>query len=129
MPVIDYCFEQETMTEDDKTFYQQLGRRVAKLRKEQHITQVQLADTLEISQQLIAAYESGQRRIPAFVLLRLSQLFNISIEELYGTKSKPAKRGPASTLHRQIEQIRQLPKSKQKFVMEMLDTVIRQQSS
>ncbi|WP_234422185.1 hypothetical protein [Sedimenticola thiotaurini] len=36
------------------------------------------------------------------------------------------KRGPTPTLQRQIEQISQLPRAKQKFVMEMLDTVIQQ---
>lgn len=127
MAVDRYFFEQEFMTEDDKTFYRELGLRVAKFRKEQHVTQVQLAKILDISQQLVAAYESGQRRIPALVLLKLAKLFDTSIEELYGTKDPPAKRGPTSMLHRQIEQIRQMPRSKQKFVIEMLDTVIRQQ--
>nr|WP_305910076.1 hypothetical protein [Methylomarinum sp. Ch1-1]MDP4523027.1 hypothetical protein [Methylomarinum sp. Ch1-1] len=36
------------------------------------------------------------------------------------------KRGPAPKLLKQVEQISQLPKSKQKFVMDMLDTVIQQ---
>ena len=36
------------------------------------------------------------------------------------------KRGPAPKLLKQVEQISQLPKAKQKFVMEMLDTVIQQ---
>ena len=55
----------ELMTKNDEIFYQQLGKRVAKLRKEQNVTQVQLAKMLDISQQLVAAYEAGQRRIPA----------------------------------------------------------------
>tara|TARA_Y100001956_G_C4004353_1_gene134914 strand:+ start:304 stop:450 length:147 start_codon:yes stop_codon:yes gene_type:complete len=36
------------------------------------------------------------------------------------------KRGPASKLQQQIEQVRQLPRAKQQFVMEMLDTVSQQ---
>lgn len=43
-------------------------------------------------------------------------------------KAAKSKRGPASTLEKQIEQISQLPRAKQKFVMEMLDTVIQQAS-
>lgn len=42
------------------------------------------------------------------------------------TKAAKGKRGPASTLERQIERISQLPRAKQKLVMEMLATVIQQ---
>jgi hypothetical protein len=59
----------------------------------------------------------------------LSDLFGISIETLYGQKRKPNKPGPTPKLLKQIEQLAGLPKSKQKFVMEMLDTVIRQQAT
>jgi hypothetical protein len=37
-----------------------------------------------------------------------------------------AKRGPAPKLQQQIERIQKLPKSRQRFVMEMLDTVLQQ---
>ena len=49
-------------------FFKKLGARVATLRKEANITQTQLAETLRISQQLIAAYEAGTRKIPASLL-------------------------------------------------------------
>ena len=35
------------------------------------------------------------------------------------------KRGPVSKLEQQVKQIRQLPRSKQKFVSEMLDRVLQ----
>lgn len=124
---ISYELLDEQMTEDDKGFYRQLGERVARLRKEQNLTQVQLAKLLGISQQLMAAHEAGQRKIPTSILPRLAKLFGVSFEELLGVKSPPAKRGPTPALQRQVEQIRQLPRTKQRFVMEMLDTVIKQQ--
>jgi hypothetical protein len=40
-------------------------------------------------------------------------------------KAAPAKRRPAPKLQ-QIERIQKLPRAKQRFVMEMLDTVIQQ---
>jgi transcriptional regulator with XRE-family HTH domain len=127
MTDISYELLDEQMTEDDKEFYRQLGERVARLRKDQNLTQVQLAKILNISQQLMAAYEAGQRKISAVMLPRLAKLFDVSCEEILGTKEPPAKRGPAPALQRQVEQIRQLPRTKQRFVMEMLDTVIKQQ--
>lgn len=117
------------MTQDDKVFFKKLGKRVAELRKEQGITQVQLAETLEISQQLIAAYEAGTRKIPASMLPTLARLFAVPLDQLVGMEELPAKRGPASTLQRQIEQIGLMPRAKQKFIIEMLDALIKQQSA
>ena len=84
---------------------------------------------LEISQQLIAAYEAATRKIPASMLPKLAKLFAVSLEELAGADKKPAKRGPASILQRQIEQIGLMPRAKQKFITEMLDALIKQQQS
>jgi hypothetical protein len=53
----------------------------------------------------------------------------VSLDELIGKKDvQPAKRGPAPKLQQQIERIQQLPRSQQRFVMQMLDTVIAQAS-
>ena len=129
MAVISFDLLDEQMTDDDKLFYKQLGQRISALRKEMNLTQVQLCKLLGISQQLLANQESGQRRIPASMLPKIAKIFNVSFEELLGTKKVTAKRGPVSALNRQVEQIRLLPRTKQKFVMEMLDTVIRQQGA
>jgi len=58
-------------------------------------------------------------------------LLAVSVEGLFGepTKAAKVKRGPTPRLQRQVELINQLPRAKQKFVMEMLDTVIQQQAS
>jgi len=115
------------MTQNDKTFFSQLGHRIALLRKEQQITQVQLAEVLGISQQYMQAFEAGRRKVPSSMLPTLSEILAVSLEELIGTASTGnKKRGPAPKLLQQVELISQLPKTKQRFVMEMLDTVIQQ---
>ena len=102
---------------------------MASYRKEINMTQLQLAKILEVSQQVIAAYEVGRRKLPASLLPKLAKLFAVSVDELLGIKDSSTKRGPASVLQRQIEQVSLLPRAKQKFVMEMLNTVIIQQQS
>ncbi len=87
----------------------------------------QLAKTLGISQQLIAAYEAGSRKIPASLLPRLTKLFAVTLEELIGMEKLPTKRGPRSILQQQIEQIGLMPRSKQQFIIEMLEALIKQQ--
>ncbi|MBL1276425.1 MAG: helix-turn-helix transcriptional regulator [Ectothiorhodospiraceae bacterium] len=129
MPTITYSLLDGQMTQEDTIFFKKLGKRMATLRKELGITQAQLAETLEISQQLIAAYEAGSRKIPASMLPRLAKLFAITLEELVGLEKMPVKRGPASILQRQIEQIGLMPRAKQKFITEMLEALIKQQQT
>lgn len=117
------------MTEDDKLFFKDLGQRIAELRKEQNLTQSQLAEHLSISQQHMASFEKGIRKIPASMLPNLAPLFGTSVDDLIGIKNTVTKRGPISKLQQQIEQVSLLPRTKQKFVMDMLDTVINQQST
>ena len=115
-----------TMTHNDRRFFEQLGRKVATLRKEQRLTQVQLAEILGISQQHMYSFEKGIRKIPSSMLPTLAQVFGTSVDELLGVGTTKRKRGPAPKLQRQIEQIQQLPRTKQRFVIEMLDTVLQQ---
>lgn len=114
----------ERMPERDWKFFKELGQRVAQLRKEQGLTQVQLAEMLSISQQLVAAYEVGRRRIPVSMLPALADVLAVSVEDLLGKNNKALKRGPTPKLQRQLERVSRLPRSKQRFVMEMLDTVL-----
>jgi predicted transcriptional regulator len=91
--------------------------------REQRLTQVQLAEALKLTQQMVASYEVGRRRVPA-----IAHALAVSVEVLIGQKeATPGKRGPAPKLQQQMERIQRLPKAKQRFVMEMIDTVLAQQ--
>lgn len=116
------------ISQDDRAFFQALGARIAQLRKEQNITQVQLAETLDISQQTMNAYEMGHRRVPVSALPVLAQALAVSVEDLIGTApaTTAKKRGPAPKLQQQMDRIAKLPKTKQKFVIDMLDAVLTQ---
>lgn len=119
------------MTPEDKQFYRELGQRIARIRKAQDLTQVQLAERLGIAPQTMAHYEGGSLRISVALLKAVARTLEVSVEELLDEPGPAAKRkrGPSSRLQQQIEQVEQLPRSKQKFVMEKLDTVIQQQAS
>lgn len=116
----------ETMAGGGRKFLQELGQRITRLRKEQGLTQAQLAELLDISQQLVAFYERGQRRVPVDVLPDLARILGAQVEELLGLKSENGKRGPTPKLQQQLERISRLPKARQRFVMDMLDTVLNQ---
>ena len=89
---------------------------------------MQLVESLELTQQMIASYEIGRRHVPVSLLSALAHALAVSVEALIGQKeAAPGKRGPAPKLQQQMERIQRLPKAKQRFVMEMIDTVLAQQ--
>jgi transcriptional regulator with XRE-family HTH domain len=113
----------------DESFFKDLGARIALARKERNITQVQLAATLGIAQQTLAHYEGGRLRLPASLLPALAQELQLPVEELLGQPSTKtaAKRGPAPKLAQHMERISALPRTQQKFVLQMIETVLAQQ--
>jgi transcriptional regulator with XRE-family HTH domain len=72
------------ITHDEKGFFQQLGARIAEFRKSASITQVQLADTLGVSQQTVATWEVGRRGAPIATLPALARALRVSVETLIG---------------------------------------------
>jgi len=116
------------MTQDEKAFFKALGARIAELRKSADMTQQQLADLLGLSQQHVASYEVGRRRVAVSMLPLLAKALGTSIEELIGEEPKPGKRGRTPKLEQQIERIGQLPKTQQRFVMQVIDSVLAQAS-
>jgi transcriptional regulator with XRE-family HTH domain len=115
------------ISKEERTFFIAFGDRLAHLRKAQGMTQVQLAELLDVSQQAITAYESGQRRVPISTLPRLATLLGTSVEALIGQPARAAgKRGPTPKLLQQLERLHALPKAKQRMVSEVLDSLLAQ---
>lgn len=119
----------EIMATDDKAFFVGLGLHIAQLRRECGWTQQELAEKLGIAQQTLAHYEVVRIRVPASTLPLLATLFTTPIDELVGHTQhaqRAGKRGPAPKWQQQIEAIAQLPKAQQRFVSQVLDTVLAQ---
>ena len=127
MASLSHC--SAAMTQDEKDYFKLLGSRVAQLRKDHGLTQVQLAQALGISQQMVASYEVGRRRIPVSMLQALAKALSVEVDMLLGDESAKAraKRGPVPTLARHMERISALPKTQQKFVIQVIETVLAQQ--
>lgn len=108
----------------DNDFNQAMAQRLIRLRKLAGLTQVDVANTLGISQGTYAHYERGFRRIPLERIPRIAEALNTNEEDLLGLERKNAKRGPASGLERRFEKIQSLPAKEQRFVIEMIDRVL-----
>ena len=55
---------------------------IESLRKKHGFSQIELARTVGVTQQAISAYEKGIRQPPIDVLIKLSEIFNCTIDEL-----------------------------------------------
>lgn len=114
-----------SMTPDERAFFQAMGDRVADTRKALGMTQAQLADELGVAQQVVASYEVGHHRVPASFLPRLARALAMPVEELIGEEPQRSRRGPSPRLLQQVERIQRLAKSRQHFIMEMIDTALQ----
>lgn len=103
-----------------------LGKRIARLRKEKGITQVELAKRIGIRQAMVSTYEHDSLRLSAEMAMRFALALGVSIEEVLSTKTPPhPAHRPSRKVMRRMEQIEKLPPRKQEFVLQALDSLLR----
>ena len=108
----------------EKTF-EDVGQKIALLRKQKNMTQVELARKLNISQAMITAYETGRKGISLSRLIELADIFEVSPDDILGcTISEDKRRGPISKLDKQLELIKQLPSTEKKAISTVLDMAL-----
>jgi transcriptional regulator with XRE-family HTH domain len=112
---------------ESRAYFKALGAHVAELRKEQGMTQAELARALGVSQQTVFAYELGERRVSVLILAKLAKVFGVSVEELMGMSKIPRPSGnrrlsPAGQRH--AERFQQLSKTEQRFVKKIMDVLL-----
>ena len=63
--------------------------RIRELRKARRITQLKMALDLDMSQNTISRYESGEREPGIAELIRIADYFRVSIDDLVGRTDDP----------------------------------------
>ena len=71
------------------TIYKKLGERIKKLREGAGITQERVAKLLGVSRPTISQIESGEGKISAEELLKIANLFNLSVQSLLDLEKEP----------------------------------------
>jgi len=102
------------------------GTRLSSFRKAASLSQSELASSVGIPQRTLSFYERKADHLPSNLLPRLATVLGVSIDDLLGLSDHGKKRGPKSKLERQFEAVQNLPRTKQKFVSEFLDTMLSQ---
>ena len=64
-----------------------IGLKISKLRKSNNMTQMELADKMDISFQAVSNWERGNSMPDISKLPELAEIFGVSVDEIIGTKS------------------------------------------
>ena len=103
------------------------GKRLAAARERRGLSQQELADKLGMTRSMIAYYESRAKNPTLEFIEKAADLLKVSVSDLIGRADARAPRkrpGPPPKLERQLEEVRKLPRAKQKFLTELLDSVL-----
>jgi transcriptional regulator with XRE-family HTH domain len=107
------------------------GQRIARLRREKGLTQVELAQRLRVSQPVVSDYENDVIRLPADVVVQIAEILGASTDELLGMK-QPAARGDGGIknrrLYRRMQEIEKLPRRDQEALLRTIEAFISKTS-
>ena len=101
------------------------GERLAALRKERGWTQPQLAERLNATVKMVTYLERQAKNPTAKTIEQIAQVFGVPVNALLGPAKMISngahKPGPPSRLEELTGRLAQLPRGKQKTVVEMLE--------
>jgi transcriptional regulator with XRE-family HTH domain len=97
------------------------GTQLAATRKARGLSQQQLAESLGISVDMLTYYERRAKNPSADIVARAAGLLGVTSDDLIGSSSKARKKsGPPSQIEQRLTALRQLPRDKQKVVLQLL---------
>ena len=107
-----------------------IGRRLSDVRKARGITQVELAQRLDVSQAVISQYEGGHLLLHGELIAELSNILRISADDLLGIRRKKTAGSVPSapiidkTLARRLAQLQALPRRDRDALLRTLDAFL-----
>ena len=106
------------------------GQNLAAARRSRGLTQPQFAKMVGMTGKAIDYYERRAKNPNTEFVRKAAKALKVSVADLIGEEVFPVRQrpGPAPKLKRQIEQIQTLPRTKQRFVSQLLDTVLKSEA-
>jgi transcriptional regulator with XRE-family HTH domain len=107
------------------------GERLAELRAERGITQVQLAEMIGSSQRAVSHYETVAEYPPTAVVVQIAQVLKVSTDELLGLRPPPksSPRGHENPevrrLWRKFQQVLALPEKDRRAVVRLVNSLVQ----
>lgn len=69
--------------------YEKIGQRIKRLRESAGFSQETLAEKLDISRSAVSQIETGERKLATDELLKVSKIFQVSVDELLNPQKQP----------------------------------------
>jgi transcriptional regulator with XRE-family HTH domain len=99
-----------------------IAQRLARIRRERGMTQVELAQRLGVAQPVVSDYERGELRLHGQLIVKLSEILGVSSEELLGLKKAPSNGVLKNRrLLRRLQAIERLPRRDQQALLRTID--------
>jgi len=104
-----------------------LAQRIKKLRKLRGLTQKELADSIGITRDILASYESGRAHLNDDVIIRFALALQVSSDELLGLKEHESlvSQPPNVRLMKRMQKIQNLPPADQKALIKNIDMFLK----
>jgi len=117
-------------SDNGKVQEETLGQRLARLRRERGLTQIELAEQLGVTQPIVSDYERGELRLHGQLIVKLTEILNVSAEELLGREA-PKRAGPVGNrrIVRRLQAIDQLPRRDQQALLRTIDAFLKSAKS
>ncbi|MDE5978204.1 MAG: helix-turn-helix domain-containing protein [Turicibacter sp.] len=86
-----------------------IGNSISKVRKEAGLTQQQVANHLNVVRTSISNWENGTRTPDAEILVKLAELFNVSVDYLLGKQTTPKNKtaNPTVPIFQELDKVTQ----------------------
>jgi transcriptional regulator with XRE-family HTH domain len=102
-----------------------IGDRLAQLRKERGITQVEIAELVGVSQPVYSGYERGELRLHGELLVRLAHILRVSADEILGLAAEEPRRAPRDRrLLRRLRDLERLSKRDRDALLRTVDAFL-----
>ncbi len=110
---------------------QAIAERLAKVRREKSVTQVQMAQKLKTSQSMYSRYESGELRIHADTVVSIAHILGVTPNEVLGvtdggnTTAEPLEHSIPKRFLRKLKNVDQLTRTDQDYLLRTIDAFIK----
>lgn len=103
-----------------------VGQRLARLRKEQGLTQAELAERIGINQTSVSDYETGRLRLSDEMLARVALALKVSADTILGLKGGVRRTNQATVrILRRLNRIASLPLPQKKALLKTIDMMLK----
>lgn len=106
--------------------HQEIGARLATIRKKRRLTQTRLAEMIGISQYLVSNYETGRLHLSDEMLIRFAKALKTSTDMILGLKDDDqAELGTSLRIQKRLAEIEKLTPADQRALLRNIDMFLK----